>query len=64
MLEHLGIEVLRLVRVAIGPLTLGDLPKGAIRTLKPEEKQALDRAMRADNREPALPFEREDYLDL
>jgi 23S rRNA pseudouridine2605 synthase len=53
MLEHLGIEVLRLVRVAIGPLTLGDLPKGATRTLKPEEKQALDRAMRADNREPA-----------
>jgi 23S rRNA pseudouridine2605 synthase len=53
MLEHLGIEVLRLVRVAIGPLTLGDLPKGATRTLKPEEKQALDRAMRANNREPA-----------
>jgi 23S rRNA pseudouridine2605 synthase len=49
MLEHLKIEVLRLVRVAIGPVTLGDLPKGAPRALSPEEKQALDRAMGARN---------------
>jgi 23S rRNA pseudouridine2605 synthase len=53
MLEELKIEVLRLVRVAIGPLTLGDLPKGVTRPLDQEEKQALDRAMRAPNREPA-----------
>jgi 23S rRNA pseudouridine2605 synthase len=53
MLEHLGVEVLRLVRVAVGPLTLGELPKGATRTLKREEKQALDRAIRAVHREPA-----------
>jgi 23S rRNA pseudouridine2605 synthase len=46
MLEHFQIEVLRLVRVAIGPLTLGGLPKGITRTLGQEEKQALDRAMR------------------
>jgi 23S rRNA pseudouridine2605 synthase len=52
MLEHLQVEVLRLVRVAIGPLTLGDLPKGATRALQPSEKQALDRAMRGANREP------------
>jgi 23S rRNA pseudouridine2605 synthase len=45
MLEVLGIEVLRLVRVAIGPLVLGDLPKGAFRQLTVEEKQALDLAM-------------------
>jgi len=45
MLETLGIEVLRLVRVAIGPLALGDLPKGAYRELSLEEKQALDLAM-------------------
>jgi 23S rRNA pseudouridine2605 synthase len=45
MLEALGIEVLRLVRVAIGPLALGDLPKGACRQLIAEEKQALDLAM-------------------
>jgi len=45
MLEHFGIEVLRLVRVAIGPLELGELAKGAARSLSKEEKQALDRAM-------------------
>jgi 23S rRNA pseudouridine2605 synthase len=53
MLDALKIEVLRLVRVAIGPLALGDLPKGATRALRPEEKQALDRAIRAPNYEPA-----------
>jgi 23S rRNA pseudouridine2605 synthase len=54
MLEELKTEVLRLVRVAIGPLALGDLPKGATRPLKHEEKQALDRAMRSPIREPAF----------
>ncbi len=45
LLEHLKIEVLRLVRIAIGPLTLGDLAKGATRVLTDKEKQMLDRAM-------------------
>jgi 23S rRNA pseudouridine2605 synthase len=54
MLEHLRVEVLRLVRVAIGPLSLGNLPKGATRRLEPEEKQAMDRAMRATNCELAF----------
>jgi len=45
MLKHLGIEVLRLVRVAIGPLLLGQLPKGGVRTLTVGEKHALDQAM-------------------
>jgi 23S rRNA pseudouridine2605 synthase len=53
MLEECKIEVLRLVRVAIGPLALGDLPKGATRALAPEEKQTLDHAMRASIRESA-----------
>ena len=53
MLEESKTEVLRLVRVAIGPLALGDLPKGATRALKQEEKQSLDRAMRTPNRKPA-----------
>ena len=44
MLELLGVEVLRLVRVSIGPLQLGNLPKGTYRRLKAEEKLALDRA--------------------
>jgi 23S rRNA pseudouridine2605 synthase len=43
--EGLGIEVRRVVRVAIGPLTLGRLAKGTVRSLKMEEKEMLDRAM-------------------
>jgi 23S rRNA pseudouridine2605 synthase len=41
MLLELGIEVLRLVRVAIGEVRLGDLPKGKARPLTNEEKDAL-----------------------
>jgi 23S rRNA pseudouridine2605 synthase len=46
MVSQLGINVLRLLRVAIGPVVLGNLPKGASRPLKDPEKLALDRAMR------------------
>jgi 23S rRNA pseudouridine2605 synthase len=42
LLAALGIEVLRLIRIAIGPLQLGNLPKGKIRELTQEEKAALD----------------------
>jgi 23S rRNA pseudouridine2605 synthase len=45
MLDGLGVNVLRLVRVAIGPVQLSDLPKGAYRELRPDEKAALDRWM-------------------
>jgi 23S rRNA pseudouridine2605 synthase len=47
MLAALGVEVLRLVRVAIGPLPLGQLPKGSVRPLTSKEKQALDEAVEA-----------------
>jgi 23S rRNA pseudouridine2605 synthase len=46
MIEAMGVEVLRLVRVAIGPLQLGDLAKGEHRSLTGDEKGMLDRAMR------------------
>lgn len=46
MLAAFEIEVLRLIRVAIGPLQLGDLAKGAQRPLTSEEKKMLDRAMK------------------
>jgi 23S rRNA pseudouridine2605 synthase len=46
MFEHLGIEILRLIRVAIGPLTLGQLAKGKSRPLAAAEKSALDQAVR------------------
>jgi 23S rRNA pseudouridine2605 synthase len=42
----LGIEVLRLVRVAIGPLTLGTLPKGEWRRLTDDEVRALSASPR------------------
>jgi 23S rRNA pseudouridine2605 synthase len=42
MFEKLGIEVLRVVRVSIGPVELGDLAKGAVRPLSPAEKSAVD----------------------
>jgi 23S rRNA pseudouridine2605 synthase len=45
MLGALGVEVLRLVRVAIGPLQLGELAKGAFRALTKDEKHLLDRAL-------------------
>ncbi len=49
MLAALGIEVLRLVRVGIGPLQLGDLAKGAFRALQKEEKKILDHAIQEGN---------------
>jgi 23S rRNA pseudouridine2605 synthase len=48
--EYLGIEVMRLVRVAIGPLALGDLPKGSSRELTFAEKHSLDQAMMRSKR--------------
>src|SRR5450631_2913311 len=45
LLEGLDVQVLRLVRVSIGPLELGDLKKGSVRSLTPEEKKAIDRAL-------------------
>jgi len=40
--KQLSVEVLRLIRVAIGPLALDDLAKGASRPLTSAEKLALD----------------------
>jgi len=43
--EEFGVEVLRLIRIAIGPLSLGNLAKGASRDLKATEKLSLDFSM-------------------
>lgn len=45
LLAALGVDVLRLLRVAIGPLVLGDLPKGGSRPLTAAEKRSLDGAL-------------------
>jgi 23S rRNA pseudouridine2605 synthase len=47
MMEGLGIEVLRLIRIAVGPVQLGHLTKGKFRALTIEEKRSLDQAMTA-----------------
>lgn len=44
LLEALGIGVLRLVRVSIGRLQLGDLKKGEVRALTEAERRAIDSA--------------------
>jgi 23S rRNA pseudouridine2605 synthase len=41
MLEARGVEVLRLIRVAIGPLELGRLEKGQARELTTEEQNKI-----------------------
>ena len=46
LIEAQGVRVLRLVRVSIGPLKLGDLKKGSVRRLTAEEKEEIDRALR------------------
>lgn len=46
MMESAGVELLRLVRVGIGPVQLGDLAKREYRALTGDEKRMLDRAMR------------------
>jgi 23S rRNA pseudouridine2605 synthase len=55
MLDGLGVEVLRLIRVSIGPLRIGDLAKGAHRALGGEEKKALDSLLGGGPPEKAVP---------
>ena len=43
VLARLGHKVLRLVRIAIGPIRLGELPSGAYRPLARRELEALCR---------------------
>lgn len=54
MLDALGVEVLRLLRVSIGPLQLGTLAKGTYRSLSAEEKLKLDRAMKTRSNPASL----------
>ncbi len=48
MCDAIGHPVLKLVRVALGPLALGPLPRGQWRMLTPAEMRALE-ALRADS---------------
>lgn len=46
MCELVGLRVMDLLRVRIGPLELGDLPEGRWRVLTPAEREAMVRASR------------------
>jgi 23S rRNA pseudouridine2605 synthase len=50
IVEALGVEVLRLIRVAIGPLQLGELKKGTARILTKAEKNAFEGRKKSDVR--------------
>ena len=50
LLAALGFDVMRLIRVAIGTLVLGELAKGQWRRLNPDEVAALDTRKRAPAR--------------
>lgn len=52
MLAYFRIDALRLVRVAIGPLVLGNLAKGKSRPLSKEEKAGLDAVLEIQRRSP------------
>jgi 23S rRNA pseudouridine2605 synthase len=52
MLDAFEMEVLRLIRVSIGPLELGDLAKGVHRRLSADEKLLLDKELYKDNGPP------------
>jgi len=52
MFHEIGYEVKRLVRVRIGNLRLGDLPRGHWRPLTKREIESAEAAVSAGNREP------------
>jgi len=52
MFHEIGYEVKRLVRVRIGNLSLGDLPRGHWRPLTKREIESAEAAVSAGNREP------------
>jgi 23S rRNA pseudouridine2605 synthase len=50
LLARLGHKVQRLVRIAVGPIRLGEMPRGAVRVLTPEEIRKLRAAAEAGPR--------------
>lgn len=53
MFHHIGHEVIRLVRTRFGPIELGGLPPGKVRSLSPKEVNALKRTVYCRVRNPS-----------
>ncbi|TCJ37138.1 pseudouridine synthase [Parafrankia sp. BMG5.11] len=47
VLEHLGLQVSRLLRVGYGPFNLGDLPRGAVAEIPQVEVERLRKSLKA-----------------
>jgi 23S rRNA pseudouridine2605 synthase len=45
VLEHLGVQVSRLIRTAYGPFGLGDLPAGAVDEVRPHDVATFRKAL-------------------
>lgn len=46
VLEHLGLQVSRLIRTAYGPFALADLPVGAVAEVRPQELAAFRKSLK------------------
>ena len=48
VLEHLGLQVSRLLRLAYGPFALGDLPRGQAAEVPQKDVERLRKALKAE----------------
>jgi len=55
VLEHLGLQVSRLIRLAYGPFVLGDLPRGAVYEVRQADVEQFCKAMKVPGAVAALP---------
>lgn len=55
VLEHLGLEVSRLIRIGYGPLALGDLPRGAAVEITGKQFEAFRTMLATQSGQPRTP---------